>query len=860
MKKWIRSLTSLLMSALITFNLGVTALAGSEESTDSALPAEASEETPVSSPGEEPKVEEPKAQEPKVEAPKTEAPKAEGPKAQEPKAQEPKAEEPKAEEPKVEEPKVEEPKVEEPKVEEPKVEEPKTEEPKAEEPKAEEPKVEEPKAEESKVEEPKAEEPKNEEPKAEEPKAEEPKAEEPKTEEPKVEEPKVEEPKVEEPKAEEPKTEEPKAEEPKVEEPKVEEPKAEEPKVEEPKNEEPKAEEPKAEDPNVEEVAEAAAPMIPMIALARTAAPAEDAETVQEPVMAAATLAAVPSSEEEPIQDSITLTSSLRSTAPTLAAAATTDSAASSSSEDVYYTIKDGSHVMVNHTGGSYSAADGKDLTILASGLNHVDSISGTGAVKIGGSGILLVDNMDDSVVDNLELMSFTDMYGEKGGSVAVFRRIDEGTYQLVNGSVPGVLDEEYKLDNIMLIVPEGSTLTIGTIGAVQNPDGTYTYYTGSNSGASNWDNIESAGRLIIGDRALLILDGTLNMVQTDSRVVDGSILSSLGIEGSGKVLGNGAVSGGSVEISDSTSGTMAYNVSESSTAPVLTKKDGDTSSLTKTVGNKTVLDTQDLASKLSGFGSTERLVIELRRKYSSGRIISNRFTPTDIPKDVTVADSEAEGELIVWELPEGKEPDFWDNLDPSNWQVISGTSIVSTIVSATGSGILGGTPITEVYDPNAPGAENVITVTIGGTTYATEGRKTTPTAPSNAPTRRLDAAPRADWRAIVSKSGAYYELRIYNGAAEIANPGVKMTARMKFTLPEDWDADTIYAVFRSANGKLTACKATYDAKEGTLRFSTDLTGTFALISFPFEGTPYSDAFYEALAQLELIAALPVRR
>ena len=64
MKKWIRSLTSLLMSALITFNLGVTALAGSEESTDSALPAEASEETPVSSPGEAPKTEAPKAEAP----------------------------------------------------------------------------------------------------------------------------------------------------------------------------------------------------------------------------------------------------------------------------------------------------------------------------------------------------------------------------------------------------------------------------------------------------------------------------------------------------------------------------------------------------------------------------------------------------------------------------------------------------------------------------------------------------------------------------------------------------------------------------------------------------------------------------
>ena len=75
--------------------------------------------------------------------------------------------------------------------------------------------------------------------------------------------------------------------------------------------------------------------------------------------------------------------------------------------------------MMVNHTGGSYGAADGKDLTILASGLNHVDSISGTGAVKIGGSGILLVDNMDDATLANLELMPLENKAKEEYGYIA---------------------------------------------------------------------------------------------------------------------------------------------------------------------------------------------------------------------------------------------------------------------------------------------------------------------------------------------------------------------------------------------------------------------------------------------------------
>ena len=387
------------------------------------------------------------------------------------------------------------------------------------------------------------------------------------------------------------------------------------------------------------------------------------------------------------------------------------------------------------------------------------------------------------------------------------------------------------------------------------------------------------------GSGAELIVNGTVNLTDTDSRVVDGSIRPTLGIEGDGQVFVNGGtLSGGIVDINgiddhialdSSSTGSVDNTVvkvtgNSAVTAPVshggiLSRSAGDTTTLTKTVNGKTVIDTENLAANLSHFGTdTGKLVVELRRKYADGRIISHTFAPvgnpSTVPEDTTVTDSEAAGELIVWEFPDGKEPDL-DLLDPSNWQIISGTSIVSTVISATGSGTLGGYNIVEVYDPNAPGAENVITVTIGDTTYAT-GNTKTPSAPSapTAPTQRLAAAPRTDWRVIVTPEGDYYTVKIYNGAREVLNPGVKMTTRMNFTLPDGWDADAIFAVFRNADGSLTAFKAAYDPVAGTLTFHTDCTGTFALVSFPFEGKLYSADFYTALGELESIRDLPVRR
>ena len=113
----------------------------------------------------------------------------------------------------------------------------------------------------------------------------------------------------------------------------------------------------------------------------------------------------------------------------------------------------------------------------------------------------------------------------------------------------------------------------------------------------------------------------------------------------------------------------------------------------------------------------------------------------------------------------------------------------------------------------------------------------------------------------IVTSQKSRYVLRVYSGAKETTDLGGEtVSARLKFTLPAGWNPNAIYAVFRNADGTLTAFPAKYDAKTGTLTFETDLTGVFTLVSFPFDGKPFSPEFYKALAKLEEICSLPVRR
>ena len=139
--------------------------------------------------------------------------------------------------------------------------------------------------------------------------------------------------------------------------------------------------------------------------------------------------------------------------------------------------LEDGSYVLVNHSGTESLQADG-DITILAAGLNRVSSISGTGKVSIAGTGILLVDSLEGE----LDLLTLTDVYDK--GSTAVFVKQTDGSYLLVNGAVPGILDEEYTINDASLVMPDQSRLVLCGTGAeaIRDNDGNVTavnYYTG---------------------------------------------------------------------------------------------------------------------------------------------------------------------------------------------------------------------------------------------------------------------------------------------------------------------------------------------------------------------------------------------
>lgn len=169
--------------------------------------------------------------------------------------------------------------------------------------------------------------------------------------------------------------------------------------------------------------------------------------------------------------------------------------------------LEDGSYVLVNHTGSENLQADG-DITILAAGLNRIASISGAGKVNIAGTGILLVD----SLKGELDLMTLTDIYDE--GSTAVFVQQKDGSYLLVNGAVPGILDEEYTINDANLVMPAHSSLVLCGTGAeaILDDDGNVTavnYYHGSehNYKASDSKNvIEQVGKLTITGAASLLV------------------------------------------------------------------------------------------------------------------------------------------------------------------------------------------------------------------------------------------------------------------------------------------------------------------------------------------------------------------
>ena len=114
------------------------------------------------------------------------------------------------------------------------------------------------------------------------------------------------------------------------------------------------------------------------------------------------------------------------------------------------------------------------DITIKSAGFQHIDTLYSDGDVYIIGTGILLVDNVDLLVGKNVYLQSIEEIYGEDGGTVALFAATGEtdengnAVYMLINGTnengevIPAVLDEDYVIPaGVTLSVPGGATLVM---------------------------------------------------------------------------------------------------------------------------------------------------------------------------------------------------------------------------------------------------------------------------------------------------------------------------------------------------------------------------------------------------------------
>ena len=78
----------------------------------------------------------------------------------------------------------------------------------------------------------------------------------------------------------------------------------------------------------------------------------------------------------------------------------------------------------------------------------------------------------------------------------------------------------------------------------------------------------------------------------------------------------------------------------------------------------------------------------------------------------------------------------------------------------------------------------------------------------------------------------------------------------MDYTPTEQAAGKPLYAVFRGADGRLRAFRASYGQLTGILHFRTNQLGRFVVVGFEFDEEEFSDAFYSALEACAEIAAL----
>ena len=119
---------------------------------------------------------------------------------------------------------------------------------------------------------------------------------------------------------------------------------------------------------------------------------------------------------------------------------------------------------MVDYDGSEAEvSADGGVVSLAVAGVNKIGKLTGNCSYQISGTGIVLINSIEIEDGNTVTLHPDSALYKE--GSAAVFLKQEDGSYMLINGGITGILDEVYKLDNINLVLPKDSSLTISVAG-----------------------------------------------------------------------------------------------------------------------------------------------------------------------------------------------------------------------------------------------------------------------------------------------------------------------------------------------------------------------------------------------------------
>ncbi|MBQ3428352.1 MAG: hypothetical protein IJH28_01100 [Mogibacterium sp.] len=208
---------------------------------------------------------------------------------------------------------------------------------------------------------------------------------------------------------------------------------------------------------------------------------------------------------------------------------------------------------MVDYNGSEETiTADGGVVTLAVAGVNRIGSLVGDCSIRIIGTGIVLIDNLELGEGNYLSLHPNTALYEE--GSAAVFvKNQEDGSYRLINGEVTALLDEEYILENTNLTIPDGCNVVLGALSEV-----------------INGEIVEYGSRVIIGNNSTLTVGegASVSMKKQKSQIPHvgvGEVMieAELIIQGAVSVLG--MIEGGFIDIENggSLSGTGTVKSAE---------------------------------------------------------------------------------------------------------------------------------------------------------------------------------------------------------------------------------------------------------------------------------------------------------